>query len=99
MYKAKKDILGYIYQNIKSESSKKEMGQYFTPKKAVDFIINNIDMDFEENKKLKVLDPACGSGQFLLSAYNNLLEQYNESKQLLNQLPNYYLIKISYKDD
>lgn len=72
------DVLGFIYQSIRPQSDRKEDGQYYTPKKVVKYILDNIKINLKENKNLKILDPACGSGQFLLEAYDILYSQYKE---------------------
>jgi SAM-dependent methyltransferase len=56
------DILGLVYQSLSTEGSKAEGGSYYTPKKVVDEIIDN----YVEVNHL-VLDPCCGTGQFILS--------------------------------
>lgn len=56
------DVLGLVYQSLSTEGSKAEGGSYYTPKKVVDEII-----DTYVQKNHLVLDPCCGSGQFLLS--------------------------------
>ena len=70
------DVLGHIYQSIQSQENRKDAGQYYTPNKVVKFIIDKIEINLSENKELKIIDPACGSGQFLTLAYDNLFEQY-----------------------
>lgn len=72
------DVLGHVYQSIQSREERKDSGQYYTPNKVVNFIIENIDVKLQKGKPLKILDPACGSGQFLIRAYERLLEQYRE---------------------
>jgi SAM-dependent methyltransferase len=57
-----RDVLGLLYQSIKSEGDKAKQGSYYTPKNIVDDIV------FEHVKSdSTVLDPCCGTGQFLLS--------------------------------
>jgi adenine-specific DNA-methyltransferase len=59
---------------------KKAGGVYYTPKYIVDYIVENTvgekikDKTPAEVSKLKILDPACGSGSFLLGAYQLLLD-------------------------
>lgn len=59
---------------------RKAGGVYYTPKYIVDYIVKNTvgklveDKKPKEAKKLRVLDPACGSGSFLLGAYQYLLD-------------------------
>ncbi len=72
------DILGHIYQSIQSREDRKDSGQYYTPNKVVDFIIDNVDVKTQGDESLKILDPACGSGQFLIRTYKKLFQQYQE---------------------
>ncbi len=66
---------------------KKAGGVYYTPKYIVDYIVKNtvgtlIGTDSGSPKtpgeieKIKILDPACGSGSFLLGAYRLLLDYH-----------------------
>ena len=57
------DALGMIYQSVKSEGEKAKQGSYFTPKNIVCDILSEY-----VNGKHKILDPCCGTGQFLLNA-------------------------------
>jgi type I restriction-modification system DNA methylase subunit len=58
---------------------KKAGGVYYTPTYVVDFIVENTlgsllkGKTVKQASKLKVVDPACGSGSFLLGAYEKLL--------------------------
>lgn len=56
------DISGLVYQSLKAEGDKSFNGSYYTPKEIVDAIV-------KENKgeDADILDPCCGTGQFLLS--------------------------------
>lgn len=59
---------------------KKAGGVYYTPSYIVDYIVENTVGKLTEGKtprqveKIKILDPACGSGSFLLGAYQYLLD-------------------------
>ena len=57
------DILGLIYQSLLQEGEKSKSGSYYTPKNIVEDIISEY-----ANPDSKILDPCCGSGQFLLCA-------------------------------
>jgi adenine-specific DNA-methyltransferase len=69
----------------KSRQKRKEQGIYYTPKYIVDYIVQNtlgkklaeID-NINDLKKIKVLDPACGSGSFLTAALKLINEKYKE---------------------
>jgi predicted type IV restriction endonuclease len=59
---------------------KKAGGVFYTPAYIVDYIVQNTVGKLVEGKtpkeveKIKILDPACGSGSFLLGAYQFLLD-------------------------
>jgi len=63
---------------------KKAGGVYYTPFYVVEYIVANTVGKLLEQKtlaqvsQLKFLDPACGSGSFLLGAYQNLLDWHLE---------------------
>jgi type I restriction-modification system DNA methylase subunit len=59
---------------------RKAGGVYYTPQYVVDYIVQNTVGKLVENKapkevaKIKIVDPACGSGSFLIGAYQYLLD-------------------------
>jgi hypothetical protein len=63
---------------------KKAGGVYYTPEYIVDYIVKNTVGKLCEGKspkeisKLRILDPACGSGSFLLGAYTYLLNYHRD---------------------
>ena len=63
---------------------KKAGGVYYTPRYIVDYIVKNTIGKLLEGKtpkqaaNIKVLDPACGSGSFLIGAYQYLLDWHRD---------------------
>lgn len=63
---------------------RKAGGVYYTPKYIVDYIVKNTvgklieDKKPQEVERLKIIDPACGSGSFLLGAYQYLLDWHRD---------------------
>jgi type I restriction-modification system DNA methylase subunit/predicted type IV restriction endonuclease len=59
-------------------------GVYYTPTYIVDYIVKNTVGKLLEGKspkqvtRIRVLDPACGSGSFLIGAYQYLLNWYRD---------------------
>lgn len=64
----------------KTKSKRKSQGIYYTPKYIVEFIVKETLGEVlkktkpKELAKIKVLDPACGSGSFLNAAYDKILD-------------------------
>jgi type I restriction-modification system DNA methylase subunit len=65
---------------------RKEMGIYYTPKYIVDYIVKNTvseilkEKSYKDAMKLKILDPACGSGSFLIRAFEEM-DNYLKEKR------------------
>lgn len=79
--------LGYVQEKSKrhpveaaKKAKRKSQGIFYTPEYIVDFIVKNtLGEVLKKTKrkdihKIKVLDPACGSGSFLIKAYDTILE-------------------------
>ena len=71
------DLAGYIYAEIQNKKEKNRKGQYFTPAEIVSSITEKI-ITKANYFNLKILDPACGSGHFLISAFKRLFSFYLE---------------------
>lgn len=56
------DTKGVAFEQFMDNFFKGDFGQYFTPREIIDFIVKIMRPSHED----KVLDPACGSGGFLL---------------------------------
>ncbi|MBD3359804.1 MAG: N-6 DNA methylase, partial [Candidatus Buchananbacteria bacterium] len=69
----------------KQKSKRKSQGIYYTPAYIVDYIVKNTVGELLKNcktvediEKIKVLDPACGSGSFLIRAFEEFYNKYLE---------------------
>lgn len=68
------DVKGVAFERFLGSYFKGDMGQYFTPREVVEFMVKMAAPHHEEH----VLDPACGSGGFLLHAMDHILKQASE---------------------
>jgi type I restriction enzyme M protein len=62
---------------LMSMGAQGENGQFRTPRNIIDFIAEVVDPD----KGDSILDPACGTGGFLLSAYKHILRKYTSGME------------------
>ena len=62
------DAKGLAFQKFLSHHEKDGRGQFFTPEPVIDFCIGMMQPKPED----KIIDPACGSGGFLMSALKYL---------------------------
>jgi len=65
---AKRDVIGDAFEVFMGPALRGEEGQFFTPRNAIQMIIDMVDPDPEE----LILDPACGSGGFLIAALDHV---------------------------
>ncbi|MEO2070424.1 MAG: N-6 DNA methylase [Zunongwangia sp.] len=102
------ELLSEIYENFLAEINptlKQDTGTYYTPPSLVELILNEkLPISRVEKKyEVKVLDPSCGSGIFLVESFKRLVKRYenahsekltdfNKLKQLL--IDNIYGVEI-----
>ncbi|GED17923.1 N-6 DNA methylase [Aneurinibacillus migulanus] len=60
------DIKGAVYEIFLKSTLRGDFDQYFTPREIVDFIVKFADPEIGD----VFLDPACGSGGFLIQTFN-----------------------------
>ncbi|MEK6982987.1 MAG: N-6 DNA methylase [Nanoarchaeota archaeon] len=83
--KIKEDTLGVLFEKLIREQEKKDLGQFYTPQEIVNYIVNFLNIEQDS----KILDPTCGCGVFLVTAYNHL-KQINS-----NALNNIYGVDLN----
>lgn len=71
----KGDILTGIYDRFLEGSQRKKMGEYYTKPSIARYIVDRIQIA----KGDMVIDPACGSGTFLLEVFDKTIGQYIEA--------------------
>jgi type I restriction enzyme M protein len=79
------DVKGDAYEGLLEKNAadvKGGAGQYFTPRP----LINAIVKVMKPEPGMKIHDPACGTGGFLLSAYNYLVENYDLNRDQKEEL-------------
>ena len=65
------DIKGLAFEQFLGTTFRGELGQFFTPRPVVDFMVNLLDPQEGE----LICDPAAGSGGFLIRAFEHVREQ------------------------
>lgn len=78
-------LLGFeepVFELEAKRLKRKQQGIYYTPKFVVDYIVRETvgrflkERNHNEIVNIKILDPACGSGSFLIRAYDELLNHH-----------------------
>ena len=66
------ELISAIYETF-LDGDRNQSSAYYTPPEIVDFVLNEV-LPFETGtQNLRILDPACGSGIFLVEAYRRLV--------------------------
>jgi len=84
------DYIGHILKEgkkgvdiVKAYEKRKKAGIYYTPPHVVNYIVRTVLSGLERKtpeqvSELKIIDPACGSGSFLIKAFDVLKEYYDQ---------------------
>lgn len=73
------DTVSIAFQVLRSAALKQEEGQYFTPKQVIQSAMKLMDLNLNDI----IIDPACGTGGFLIQALIQLKELYpNQEREI-----------------
>lgn len=82
------DIKGAVYEIFLKGTLRGDFDQYFTPREIVEFMVQLADPQMDDI----VLDPACGSGGFLIQAFNHVNQKIINSRSSEVEQKNYLKI-------
>jgi type II restriction/modification system DNA methylase subunit YeeA len=99
-----RDLLKRLYQNLVPRELRHRLGEFYTPDWLANFLLDEVGLSLDGLMKmgegdplkpleLRVLDPACGSGTFLV-LYISRLRRYAEEHFMLDSLVNYVLSNV-----
>ena len=74
-----RDLLKKLYQQLFPKSVRHDLGEYYTPDWLADHVLNELEYVGDPDKRL--LDPACGSGTFLVMAINRIRKWYEDKRE------------------
>lgn len=72
------ELISAIYEEFLYQEESGQNGAYYTPPLLVDFMLDQVLPWSDAEYKLRLLDPACGSGIFLVEAYRRLVERWRK---------------------
>ena len=70
------DVKGTIYENIIGNTFRGELGQFFTNRSIVEFMVRLVGID----ERTIVYDPSCGSGGFLIMCAKIIRKQVHQTQ-------------------
>ena len=75
------DTVSIAFQVLRSAALKQEEGQYFTPKQVIQAAVKLMDISLDDI----IIDPACGTGGFLIQCLIELKERYPQKEQEISR--------------
>ena len=72
------ELISGIYDTFLNSEDRRETGAYYTPLSLVDFVLEQTLPPETPYPDTTVLDPACGSGVFLVRAYQRLIAAWRQ---------------------
>jgi len=79
LIECERDAVGEAFETFIGPSLKGPQGQFFTPRNVVKMVVDMVDPQPDE----KIIDPACGSGGFLVEALRHVWKTVEERGQTL----------------
>lgn len=96
------DILGEAYEKLFVDAifgaggnKKSELGQFFTPRQVIQFMINEVELKIKENGEIESFaDFSCGTGGILITAINHYRNYIQQGLITEEQLKEQFKIKL-----
>lgn len=94
-------IPGELYEKMLTVREKNYLGQVYTPNYIIKLMLNKTFTMKPINKRIKLLDPACGGGYFLIEAFKEIRDVFIEQqpKKPIEEIDKYILENIIYGND
>jgi hypothetical protein len=94
-------ILGKEYELHMDKEKRKINGSFYTPDYIIDYIIDNTikDIDVVKEPFVKILDPSCGIGYFLIKVHDILMNMFTNNINSIREKyeEDEYIVKVKHK--
>lgn len=90
---AEHDYLGQLYETFFQYTGGNTIGQYFTPRHIAELMAEIVEVDSED----MVLDPACGTGGFLIASMHRVHKQRKLTREQVVRLVSEKLIGFDHE--
>lgn len=89
------EIIDSAFEYLITEVAKGTKGQYFTPRHVIKMCVKMLNPKADEH----IIDPACGSGGFILHTMYHVWEQYLKTEAAQKAYAGRYLFGIDFDDN
>lgn len=86
------DVKGIAFEQFLGKTFRGELGQFFTPRTIVDFMVSILDPQEGE----LVCDPCCGSGGFLIKAFEHVREKIERNVESQKEIIKAHYYGVDY---
>ena len=73
-----RDLLKKLYHELFPRKVRHDLGEFYTPDWLAEYVLDELGYDGNPDKK--ILDPACGSGTFLVMAIKRIIKWYSKNR-------------------
>lgn len=73
------DLFGAVYESFANSKEKKDFGEYFTRRHYAHVFAELLLKDEETFRKIKIIDPSCGTGGMLTESFKVLRSTYDKA--------------------
>ena len=87
------ELISNVYEILLGAKDRKKDNAFYTPNYLVEYILDHVtNGTLKAKQEFSVLDPACGSGVFLVNSYRRMVEehlngeQYSKDDEMLKRL-------------
>lgn len=92
LYGIAEDVKGVAFESFLGRTFRGELGQFFTPRSIVEFMVDVLDVHEGE----LVCDPCCGSGGFLIRAFEKVQDDIERDlNKQINSLQKHTLTSLT----
>ncbi len=85
-YNIDEDLNGRMFETFLSSTVRgKDLGQFFTPRTVVKFMVKMANIELSKNKIDKIFDGCSGSGGFLIDAMADMVDKIDKMRSLTNK--------------
>jgi len=93
--KTQDDIKGTAFQTFIHENMRGDRGEFFTPQPAIELAVGMMEPDYYD----AIIDPACGTGRFLIWAMEHVQRKYNLNARKLADYAKAHISGIDINQD
>lgn len=76
------EVVSNVYEILLGAKGRERDKAFYTPNYLVEYILDNVtNGTLKEKQEFSILDPACGSGVFLVNSYRRMVEEHLKGEQ------------------